>query len=420
MATDIVLRSVKAAALTHAEMDQNWESLAQTVDLITVDYTVLVADQNKILECFISSGTITLPTVLNAAGTDTDSFKVTVKNIHASNLIIAGNGSETIEGAASIVLLQNEVTELTLTSGAVEWNITGFYNPNLIGVTASATKINYNDISTLGTAEASKVMTTDASNNFNSTGTVQATQITGTTVNATTTLQINGTSVQTTLDEKLVKASNLSDLSNTTTARTNLNVDVAGTDNSTDVSLAGTGTHRSLSGQVLTIDKINLSGADVTGSLPNASVTGLGALALLDTLSQASDYTPGTWTPTLQTTTTTDATYVTQTGSYTKIGSIIFASFYIELLAVGTGTGSLYIGGLPFTVSSSGALSSLNMGLATSLSSSTAGYNITGLVESFAQMILLQSWDSTAGSTSMLWSNMTNFSRLRGSFWYLT
>jgi hypothetical protein len=41
-------------------------------------------------------------------------------------------------------------------------------------------------------------------------------------------------------------AANLSDLANAATARTNLGVDAAGTDNSTDVTLAGTGTYASI------------------------------------------------------------------------------------------------------------------------------------------------------------------------------
>jgi len=51
-------------------------------------------------------------------------------------------------------------------------------------------------------------------------------------------------------------ANDLSDLNDAATARTNLNVDVAGTDNSTDVTLSGTGTQASLVGQALTINKI--------------------------------------------------------------------------------------------------------------------------------------------------------------------
>ena len=56
----------------------------------------------------------------------------------------------------------------------------------------------------------------------------------------------------------LQTANDLSDVT-ASTARTNLNVDVAGTDNSTDVTLAGTGTYVSLAGQVLTVDEITES-----------------------------------------------------------------------------------------------------------------------------------------------------------------
>lgn len=54
----------------------------------------------------------------------------------------------------------------------------------------------------------------------------------------------------------MLAANNLSDLDNNATARSNLDVDQAGTDNSTDVTLAGTGDYLSLVGQVLTQDLI--------------------------------------------------------------------------------------------------------------------------------------------------------------------
>ena len=69
-------------------------------------------------------------------------------------------------------------------------------------------------------------------------------------------------------------------------ARTNLGVDAAGTDNSTAVTLAGTPDYITITGQTITRNAINL-GTDVTGSLPNASVTGLGSLALLSAVGAA-------------------------------------------------------------------------------------------------------------------------------------
>ena len=53
-------------------------------------------------------------------------------------------------------------------------------------------------------------------------------------------------------------------------ARTSLNVDVAGTDNSTNVTLAGTPDYLTLSGQEITLNSIDLT-TDVTGALPVAN-----------------------------------------------------------------------------------------------------------------------------------------------------
>ena len=69
-------------------------------------------------------------------------------------------------------------------------------------------------------------------------------------------------------------------------ARTALGVDAAGTDNSTNVTLAGSLDYITISGQVITRNAIDLS-TDVTGSLPNASVSGLGTLATLNEVNAA-------------------------------------------------------------------------------------------------------------------------------------
>jgi hypothetical protein len=53
-------------------------------------------------------------------------------------------------------------------------------------------------------------------------------------------------------------------------ARSNLNVDVAGTDNSTNVTLAGVPDYLTLSGQEITLNSIDLT-TDVTGALPVAN-----------------------------------------------------------------------------------------------------------------------------------------------------
>ena len=89
------------------------------------------------------------------------------------------------------------------------------------------------------------------------------------------------TTTATNIGTKLAKASNLSDLTNAGTARTNLGVDPAGTDNSTNVSLSGSLDYITISGQTITRNAVNLT-TDITGTLPVANGgTGLTSISTL-------------------------------------------------------------------------------------------------------------------------------------------
>ena len=77
-------------------------------------------------------------------------------------------------------------------------------------------------------------------------------------------------SLTTTVGTKLAKASNLSDLANASTARTNLDVDQAGTDNSTNVTLGGSLDYITISGQTITRNAI--TNADLAGSIANSKL----------------------------------------------------------------------------------------------------------------------------------------------------
>jgi hypothetical protein len=70
------------------------------------------------------------------------------------------------------------------------------------------------------------------------------------------------------------------------------------------------------------------------------------------------DYEEGTWTPTYVPTTNsfTSITYAFQSGKYTKVGNLVTVTFRISTsaLTVGTASGILYLGSLPFTPNGSG------------------------------------------------------------------
>ena len=93
------------------------------------------------------------------------------------------------------------------------------------------------------------------------------------------------------------------------TARTTLDVDQAGTDNSTDVSL-DTALHDylSLTGQTISLGAIDLS-TDVTGLLPNTSVSGLGTAAT----TASSDYATAAHTHAIDDLSDVDTSTVTPT-----------------------------------------------------------------------------------------------------------
>lgn len=77
-------------------------------------------------------------------------------------------------------------------------------------------------------------------------------------------------------------ARNILDDANAAAARTTIGVDAAGTDNSTNVSLAGTPDYITIAGQVITRNQIDLT-ADVTGALPNANIaSGVDAAKIAD------------------------------------------------------------------------------------------------------------------------------------------
>jgi hypothetical protein len=100
------------------------------------------------------------------------------------------------------------------------------------------------------------------------------------------------------------------------------------------------------------------TGISINGNVIMLSGNGIdfSATAGTGTSELLSDYEEGVWTPTY-TTSGTDfdsVTYGIQTGSYVKIGELVtvFCAIRTNSLTVGSGTGNVRVGGLPFTVGS--------------------------------------------------------------------
>ena len=167
---------------------------------------------------------------------------------------------------------------------------------------------------------------------------------------------------------------------------------------------------------------VTTSGAQVSGDLSMTSgnvvmstsgkgidfsaVTGGTGTATANVLN---DYEEGTWTPAIGGT----ATYTAQTGTYTKVGRLVTASFDITILLRGTGD-SFAVSGLPFAASANvGAAVAVSYfsGLATS-SASIYGYVNTAAIA----FNLIAAGGGTSPSGAVV---ITNGTRLAGTAVYM-
>lgn len=122
--------------------------------------------------------------------------------------------------------------------------------------------------------------------------------------------------------------------------------------------------------------------------------------------------TSGTWTPTLQDISASDAkgqTYFSQSGYYTRINSTVFFRGNFQVTSLGTLTGDMFIGGLPFLSSSSVTSGTLTVIHSINLNI-LAGSNITGLISGGASAARLYIWDVTTGSQYLNISKITDSS----------
>jgi hypothetical protein len=126
-------------------------------------------------------------------------------------------------------------------------------------------------------------------------------------------------------------------------------------------------------------------------------------------------YETGTWTPTLSGSTTTDFTYSSQNGYYTRTGDTVFVRGYVAVSALGTSAGNIKVEGLPFTSSSAGSNSSVLNTYVSNMAALSSG--VVGLVGDGTTNVALVDTTST-GTASVTIGNLTATSIIRISGTY--
>jgi hypothetical protein len=261
-----------------------------------------------------------------------------------SDVMRVYNGSAWQDVAATATTITlSQVTDVTAT--AAEVNI-------LDGVTATTAELNYLDITTLGTTEASKAVTTDASNNITTTGTLASGNLTVTGTGSTTgnftvgsagsagytLLGIQGATggaldwyAGATKQWEIYNAAGVLQIYDVVNATPRADITTTGFDLYGNLAVTGTG-------------KVS-TGFAVGGATPGTGGIAFPATAVaVADANTLDDYEEGTFTPTLGGTTT----YTVQSGKYTKIGDRVFFTIQFAISAIGTGS-TTQISGLPFT-----------------------------------------------------------------------
>jgi len=122
--------------------------------------------------------------------------------------------------------------------------------------------------------------------------------------------------------------------------------------NTSNIVAGAVGTTQIASSVTLTTPIVSTT-MGVGGATPSGSGSGITFPATQSASSNANtldDYEEGTWTPTLSGTGgATGQSYGVQTGTYTKIGTVVTVSFDVRLSTLGTISGQAVIGGLPFS-----------------------------------------------------------------------
>lgn len=117
------------------------------------------------------------------------------------------------------------------------------------------------------------------------------------------------------------------------------------------------------------------------------------------------DYEEGTFTPSI--TDGTNTATAAKSAAYTKIGNRVFVQGYIAVSNLGSVSGDVYLGGLPFTSSTGGSRAgTLHISDATGMSL-TAGQVVSGHISNSETRFTLSLWDSTGGQSALQASELS-------------
>lgn len=177
--------------------------------------------------------------------------------------------------------------------------------------------------------------------------------------------------------------------------------------------------------------QFQLVGAMLSGGILDLSAANQGQIKFPATQKVSTDantlddYEEGTWTPTINFGSgSTGITYTTQLGKYTKIGKLVFASFYIVLSSKGTDVGVANVGDLPFDPDT-GNLNYLGMSCVINLWSALAtnwvyisGRPVIG-VGGYDIRLTGAAAAGTAAATLLADTDFTNTTNLQGCITYI-
>ena len=130
---------------------------------------------------------------------------------------------------------------------------------------------------------------------------------------------------------------------------------------------------------------ISGGGSASAGTVTLAGTTGL-------------DYEEGTWTVVLKGNSNVSLTTNTQSGKYTKIGNLVYASGYISVSSLNGASGATYIQGWPFS-SSSGTDQQGGVVLRLWNAATTASENLGIQIEQNSKNGYIYIWDSGTGTS---------------------